>query len=62
MKQVDLSEAAILRRLKQADRLRAPCPSLMKAKKPSDEKTKENKPEAAKDAKRQTACRSLFEN
>lgn len=37
-----MSEAAILRRLKTVDRLRALCLSLIKAKKESDEKAKEN--------------------
>ena len=36
-----MSEAAILRRLKQVDELRTLCLSLMKAKKESDEKKKE---------------------
>ena len=40
MKQVDMSEEAILRRLKTVDRLRELCLSLMKAKKVSDEKKK----------------------
>ena len=38
-----MSEAAILRRLKTVDQLRELCLSLMKAKKESDEKAKENK-------------------
>ncbi len=41
MKQVDMSEKAILRRLKQVDQLRTLCLSLMKAKKESDEKKKQ---------------------
>jgi len=44
MKKVDMSEKAILRRLKTVDRLRELCLSLMKAKKDSDEKAKKNKP------------------
>ena len=40
MKKVDMSEQAILRRLKQVDQLRELCLSLMKAKKESDEKKK----------------------
>jgi hypothetical protein len=40
MKKVDMSEQAILRRLKQVDELRTLCLSLMKAKKESDEKKK----------------------
>jgi len=40
MKQVDMSEKAILRRLKQVDELRTLCLSLMKAKKESDAKKK----------------------
>ena len=43
MKKVDMSETAILRRLKQVDQLREFCLSLMKAKKMSDEKAKNNK-------------------
>lgn len=46
-----MSEGAILRRLKQVDQLRELSLSLMKAKKASDEKAKENKPEAAKQTK-----------
>ena len=38
MKKVDMSEAAIVRRLKTVDQLRELCLSLMKAKKVSDEK------------------------
>ena len=38
MKKVDMSEAAILRRLKTVDQLRTLCLSLMKAKRESDEK------------------------
>lgn len=38
MKKVDMSEAAVLRRLKTVDKLRELCLSLMKAKKLSDEK------------------------
>ncbi|CAN5766818.1 hypothetical protein BH20ACI4_BH20ACI4_16870 [soil metagenome] len=40
MKKVDMSEEAILRRLKTVDRLRELCLALMKAKKLSDEKMK----------------------
>ena len=40
MKKVDMSEQAILRRLKTVDQLRELCLSLMKAKKLSDEKSK----------------------
>jgi len=43
MKKVDMSEAAILRRLKTVDQLRELCLSLMKAKKDSDEKLGEGK-------------------
>ena len=43
MKKVDMSEQAILRRLKTVDQLRELCLSLMKAKKASDEKAKQNK-------------------
>ena len=38
MKKVDMSEQAILRRLKTVDQLRELCLSLMKAKRESDEK------------------------
>ncbi len=38
MKKVDMSEQAILRRLKTVDQLRELCLSLIKAKKDSDEK------------------------
>lgn len=40
MKKVDMSEEAVLRRLKTVDQLRELCLSLMKAKKMSDEKKK----------------------
>ena len=43
MKKVDMSEQAILRRLKTVDQLRELCLSLMKAKKVSDEKSGKNK-------------------
>lgn len=43
MKKIDMSEEAILRRLKTVDQLRELCLSLMKAKKISDEKTKDKK-------------------
>jgi hypothetical protein len=52
MKKVDMSEAAILRRLKTVDQLRELCLSLMKAKRESDAKAKENKPADAKETKR----------
>jgi hypothetical protein len=48
MKKVDMSEEAILRRLKTVDQLRELCLSLMKAKKASDEKSGENKQNSAK--------------
>ena len=51
MKKVDMSEEAILRRLRSVDRLRELSLSLIKAKKESDEKAKENKTKDAKDAK-----------
>jgi hypothetical protein len=44
MKKVDMSSEAITRRLKQVDQLRELSLSLMRAKKESDEKAKENKP------------------
>jgi len=50
MKKVDMSEAAILRRLKTVDQLRELCLSLMKAKKISDEKAAKNNQPAAKSA------------
>ena len=50
MKKVDMSEAAILRRLKTVDQLRTLCLSLIKAKKESDEKKK--KEEKAKEENR----------
>ncbi len=43
MKKVDMSSEAITRRLWQVDQLRELCLSLMKAKKESDEKAKNNK-------------------
>ncbi len=43
MKKVDMSGEAITRRLRQVDQLRELSLSLMKAKKISDEKAKENK-------------------
>ena len=43
MKKVDMSEEAVLRRLKTVDQLRELCLSLMKAKRFSDEKAKEEK-------------------
>lgn len=49
MKKVDMSEAAILRRLKTVDQLRTLCLSLMRAKKESDDKKK--KAEKAADEK-----------
>ncbi len=48
MKKVDMSEAAILRRLKTVDQLRELCLSLMKAKKISDEKKKLEKEKSEK--------------
>ncbi len=43
MKKVDMSEEAILRRLRTVDQLRELCLSLMKAKKVSDEKAESQK-------------------
>ena len=43
MEKVDMSEQAVLRRLKTVDQLRELCLSLMKAKKESDEKAKKDK-------------------
>jgi hypothetical protein len=48
MKKVDMSEEAILRRLKTVDRLRELCLSLMKAKKDSDAKKNLQQPSAEK--------------
>jgi hypothetical protein len=48
MMKVDMSEAAILRRLKQVDQLRHLCLSLMKAKKESDAKKKQAEKKDAK--------------
>ena len=48
MKKVDMSETAILRRLKTVDQLRELCLSLMRAKKESDEKAKASKQQDAK--------------
>ena len=53
MKKVDMTEAAILRRLKQVDQLREVCLSLMKAKKASDEKKEKNKQTDAKQDRRE---------
>jgi len=54
MKKVDMSEAAILRRLKQVDQLRTLCLSLMKAKKESDEKARAEKSKDAESVKRES--------
>lgn len=43
MKQIDMSERAILRRLKQVDELREVCLFLMKAKRLQDEKSGKTK-------------------
>ena len=43
MKKVNMSEEAILRRLRTVDRLRELCLSLMKAKKVSDEKSEKSR-------------------
>ncbi len=48
MKKVDMSEKAILRRLKTVDQLQELCLLLMKAKKISDEKAEKNKQTDAK--------------
>jgi hypothetical protein len=47
MKKVDMSEAAILRRLKTVDQLRELCLSLMKAKRESDAKAGKEKTKKA---------------
>ena len=52
MKKVDMSEAAILRRLRTVDRLRELSLSLMKAKKESDEKKKNISAQVEKTVKR----------
>ena len=51
MKKVDMSEAAILRRLKQVDQLRKLCLSLMKAKKAADKTSAKNQADAQKSAR-----------
>ena len=51
MKKVDMSEVAILRRLKTVDKLRTLCLSLMKAKKVSDEKRGNFQQKMAKESK-----------
>jgi hypothetical protein len=43
MKKVDMSEQAVLRRLRQVDQLRELCLSLMNAKKTSDKKARQDK-------------------
>ncbi|MBA3335200.1 MAG: hypothetical protein H0T08_06275 [Acidobacteria bacterium] len=48
MKRVDMSEQAVLRRLKTVDQLRELCLLLMKAKKDSDEKAEKNRQTGAK--------------
>lgn len=53
MKKVDMSEEAIIRRLKRVDGLRTLCLSLMEAKRLSDEKKKAEKPKDASEAKRE---------
>lgn len=53
MKKVDMSEEAILRRLRTVDRLRELSLSLMKAKKLSDEKAEKLKQQNAKETKRE---------
>lgn len=50
MKKVDMSETAILRRLKTVDQLRELCLSLMKAKKIHDEKAAKHQSAQAKSA------------
>ena len=52
MKKVDMSEAAILRRLRTVDRLRELSLSLMKAKKESDENKKKISAQVEKTVKR----------
>ena len=54
MKKVDMSEEAVLRRLRTVDQLRELCLSLMKAKKLSDEKAREEKEKAGKETKRES--------
>jgi hypothetical protein len=54
MKKVDMSSEAITRRLRQVDQLRELSLSLMKAKKMSDEKAREEKEKAAKETKRES--------
>lgn len=52
MKKVDMSEEAVLRRLKTVDRLRELCLQLRKAKKESDARKKMQQPLAAKSSQR----------
>jgi hypothetical protein len=59
MKKVDMSEEAILRRLKTVDRLRELCLSLMKAKKESDGK---KKAELEKKEKAEAKAEDIFDN
>ncbi|MDQ6630499.1 MAG: hypothetical protein M3Y82_01935 [Verrucomicrobiota bacterium] len=54
MKKVDMSEQAILGRLKTVDQLRELCLCLMKAKKGLDQKSDKDKPNEAKRAKLKT--------
>lgn len=51
MKKVDMSDEAITRRLRQVDQLRELSLSLMKAKKASDEKVRQNKAAEEKENK-----------
>ena len=48
MKEVDMSEQAVLRRLKTVDQLRELCLSLMKAKRESDERAESEKQNSEK--------------
>jgi hypothetical protein len=54
VKKVDMSEQAILRRLKTVDRLRELCLSLMKAKRASDGKAGQNKTIEERETKPET--------
>ena len=54
MKKVDMSSEAITRRLRQVDQLRELSLSLMKAKRLSDEKAKEEKEKAAQETNRKS--------
>lgn len=61
MNKIEMSEEAILRRLKTVDELRTLCLSLMKAKKESDEKNKNNENGAEMKKSPDAAFQKLYE-